>query len=99
MYVEDAAEGIVLVTEKYDKPQPVNLGSGAEISIKNLVKIICNLMDFKGKIRWDKTKPDGQLRRSLDVSTAKKNWIHRETNFEQGLEKTIKWYEDYLNYG
>jgi len=93
LYVEDAAEGIVLATEKYDKPQPINLGSGTEISIKNLVEMICNLMDFKGEIRWDKTKPDGQPRRSLDISVAKRELgFVGKTNFEQGLKNTINWY-------
>lgn len=94
LYVEDAAEGIVLATEKYDKPEPVNLGSGMEISIKDLIELICRLMDFKGEIRWDTTKPDGQPRRLLDVSRAKKEFgFCAKTDFEQGLKKTIKWYQ------
>lgn len=94
LYVEDAAEGIVMATQKYDKPEPVNLGSGMEISIKNLVKLICKLMDFKGEIRWDKTKPDGQPRRMLDVSRAKKEFNFKaKTDFETGLRRTIEWYE------
>ena len=93
LYVEDAAEGIVLATEKYNKPEPVNLGSGTEISIKDLAKLICRLMDFKGEIRWDMTKPDGQLRRCLDVSRAKKEFrFEAGTNFEKGLKNTINWY-------
>jgi GDP-L-fucose synthase len=69
------------------------LGSGTEISIKNLVEMICNLMDFKGEIRWDKTKPDGQPRRSLDISVAKRELgFVGKTNFEQGLKNTINWY-------
>ena len=98
LYVEDAAEGILLAAEKYDKPEPVNLGSDMEISIKDLTKLICKLMDFKGKIRWDTTKPDGQPRRRLDISRAKKEFgFVAKTDFEGGLKKTIKWYQ--LNYG
>lgn len=93
LYVEDAAEGVVLAAEKYDKPEPVNLGSGTEISIKNLVELICRLMDFNGEIRWDATKPDGQPRRLLDVSRAEKEFGFRaKTDFEEGLRKTIDWY-------
>lgn len=93
LYVEDAAEGVVLSAEKYDKPEPVNLGSGTEISIKNLVELICRLMDFNGEIRWDATKPDGQPRRLLDISRAEKEFGFRaKTDFEEGLRKTIKWY-------
>ena len=93
LYVEDAAEAIILATEKYDKPDPVNIGSGTEISIKDLVETICRLMDFKGEIRWDISKPDGQPRRRLDVSRAEKEFGFRaQTNFEIGLQKTIEWY-------
>lgn len=93
LYVEDAAKGIVLATEKYDKPDPVNLGAGREITIKNLVKIICAQMDFKGQICWDRTKPDGQPRRMLDVGRAKKEFgFVAKTSFEAGLKKTIDWY-------
>ena len=93
LYVEDAAEGIVLATEKYEKPDPVNLGSGMEISIKDLAELICKLMDFKGKIRWDTSKPDGQPRRCLDVSKAEREFGFRaKTSFEEGLKKTIDWY-------
>ncbi len=94
MYVEDGAEGIILAAEKYDKPEPVNLGSGAEISIKNLAQLICQLMDFKGKIRWDKSKPDGQPRRCLDVSRAEKEFGFKTlTLLEDGLKKTIEFYQ------
>jgi GDP-L-fucose synthase len=93
LYVEDAAEGIILATERYNKPDPVNLGSGMEISIKDLVKLICQLMDFKGEIRWDTSKPDGQPRRCLDVSKAKKEFgFAASTSFEEGLKRTISWY-------
>lgn len=95
LYVEDGAEGILLATEKYNKPDPVNLGSDFEISIKDLVKLICQLMDFKGKIVWDKTKPDGQPRRRLDVSLAKKEFgFAAKTDFIEGLKETIKWYKE-----
>ena len=93
LYVEDAAEGIILAAEKYDKPEPVNLGSGMEISTKNLVELICELMNFKGKIKWDKTKPDGQPRRCLDTSQAEKEFgFKAKTDFKTGLKKTIDWY-------
>lgn len=97
LYVEDAAEGIVLATEKYEKPEPVNLGAGFEISIKDLVNLLVKIMDFKGKIIWDKTKPDGQPRRMLDTSKAYKEFgFKAKTKFEEGLKKTIDYY--YKNY-
>ena len=93
LYVEDAAEGIVLATERYDKPEPVNLGAGREIKIKDLVEIICGLMKFEGKVSWDKSKPDGQPRRCMDVSRAAKEFgFKARTDFNRGLIKTIDWY-------
>ncbi len=93
LYVEDAAEAIVLATKKYAGNQPVNIGSGMEISIKNLVKLICSIVGYKGKIKWDKTKPDGQPKRNLDVGRAKKEFgFKAKTNFKIGLKKTIDWY-------
>ena len=93
LYVEDCAEGIVLATEKYNKPDPVNLGSNREIKIKDLVKTICELMKFKGEIRWDKTKPDGQPRRMVDATLAKKEFgFKAKIDFEVGLKRTINWY-------
>ncbi len=93
LYVEDAAEGIVLAAENYDKPDPVNLGSGVEISIKDLTETVARLMDYRGEIRWDSTKPDGQPRRMLDVSRAEREFGFRaKTNFEEGLKKMIEWY-------
>ena len=93
LYVEDAAEGILLATEKYSKSDPVNLGAGFEISIKELVKLIAKLTGFKGKIIWDKSKPDGQPRRCLDTSKAEKEFGFRTTTgFQEGLKKTIEWY-------
>lgn len=94
LFVEDAAEGVVLAAEKYEKPDPVNLGAGFEITIKDLIETICRLMDFKGEIRWDATKPDGQPRRMLDTSRAEKEFGFRaKTSFENGLRKTIEWYK------
>jgi len=90
LYVEDCAEGIILATEKYNKPEPVNLGANREIKIKDLVKLICKIMDFKGQIRWDFSKPDGQPRRMVDATLAKKEFGFRaKTDFEEGLRKTI----------
>ena len=92
-YVEDCAEGIILATEKYNKPEPVNLGTNKEIKIKDLVRLICKLMNFKGEIRWDSTKPDGQPRRMVDATLAKKEFgFKAKTDFEEGLRKTIEWY-------
>lgn len=93
LYVEDAAEAIVLATEKYNKPEPVNIGAGFEIKIKDLVELIMKLTGFKGEIKWDTTKPDGQPRRCLDISRAEKEFgFKAKTDFEKGLKKTIKWY-------
>ena len=93
LYVEDAAEGIILATEKYDKPEPVNLGAGFEISIRDLVSIIARLTGFKGEIIWDATKPDGQPRRCLDTGRAYHEFGFKAlTSFELGLKKTIDWY-------
>lgn len=93
LYVEDAVEGIILAAEKYDKPEPVNLGSGKEISIKDLAELICRLMDYQGEIRWDTSKPDGQPRRLLDTSRAEKEFgFKAKTPFEEGLKRTINWY-------
>lgn len=93
LYVDDAAEGIILAAENYDKPEPVNLGAGREIPIKTLVELICRLMDFNGEIRWDLSKKGGQLRRQLDVSLAEKEFGFRaQTTFEQGLKNAITWF-------
>jgi GDP-L-fucose synthase len=98
LYMEDAAEGIVLATEKYDKPEPVNLGSGSEITIKQLASLISELAGFTGKIIWDTSKPDGQPKRRLDVSKAKKEFgFEAKIDFKEGLKRTIKWYmENYV---
>lgn len=93
LYVEDAAEAIILATEKYNKFDPVNLGAGFEISIKNLVKLIAKLTNFKGQIIWDNTRPDGQPRRSLDTKKAFSEFgFKAKIKFELGLKKTIDWY-------
>jgi GDP-L-fucose synthase len=93
MYVEDAARGILLAAEKYDESEPVNLGSGMEISIKELTNLIKDLVKFEGEIIWDKSKPNGQPRRCLDVSKSKKEFgFEAEVNFKEGLRKTIDWY-------
>ncbi len=93
LYVEDCAEGIVLATEKYDKPEPVNLGAGLETPIRELVEKIEELIDWGGKIIWDTSKPDGQPRRCLDTSRAQKEFgFKAKTGFHDGLKKTIDWY-------
>ncbi len=95
LYVEDAAEGIILAAQKYNKPEAVNLGSGMEITIKELVQKIAGIMGFKGEVRWDATKPDGQPRRGLDVSKAEKEFgFKAPTNFDEGLKKTIAWWKE-----
>jgi GDP-L-fucose synthase len=95
LYVEDAAEAIVLATEKYDKDAPINIGSGVEITIRDLVQLIARLTGFEGQITWDISKPDGQPRRRLDISKAESEFgFKARTNFEDGLKRTI---ESYLN--
>lgn len=92
-YVDDTSEGIVLATEKYDEPDPVNIGAGFEISIKDLVEKIRAIVGYSGEIVWDTTKPDGQPRRMLDISRAKEKFGYvATTNFDTGLKETIKWY-------
>jgi len=92
-YVEDAARAIVLATEKYDKSEPVNIGAGFEISIRDLVGLITELTGFQGRVVWDATKPDGQPRRMLDTARAFREFGFRnQTNFREGLAKTIAWY-------
>lgn len=93
LYVEDAARGIVLATKEFNGEQPVNLGTGSEITIKDLTELICRLMDFSGEIRWDASKPNGQPRRQLDTTRAKHEFgFVAETQFEEGLASTIAWY-------
>jgi GDP-L-fucose synthase len=94
LYVRDAAEAVVLATEKYDKPDPVNLGSGQEITIRALAEMVCDLCGFKGTLRWDATKPDGQPRRCLDTQRATREFgFTARTPFRDGLIQTIAWYE------
>jgi GDP-L-fucose synthase len=95
LYVEDAAEGILLATEKYSKSDPVNLGTDLEISIKDLAELIGRLTGFKGKINWDKSKPDGQPRRRLDTTRAEREFDFKaRMDFEEGLKRTIEWYRE-----
>jgi nucleoside-diphosphate-sugar epimerase len=92
LYVEDAARGILMATELYDKPDPVNLGSGFEISIRDLVNLIVELTGFEGKVQWDASQPDGQPRRKLDTSRAEREFgFVARTDFREGLQKTIQW--------
>ena len=94
LYVEDAADGIVLAAEHYDAAEPVNLGVGSEITIRDLVGLIVRLTRFSGEIRWDPSKPDGQPRRALDTSRARERFgFVATTAFEDGLARTIEWYE------
>ncbi len=93
LYVDDAAEGIVLAAEKYDKGEPVNLGAGFEISIKDLIGLIVELTGFSGRVVWDTTKPNGQPRRCLDTSKAEQAFgFKARVDFHEGLKKTIDWY-------
>ncbi len=93
LYVEDAAEAIILSSEKYNGADPVNLGSGSEISIRELAEVIKKLVGYRGEIVWDKTKPDGQPRRRLDVTRAKNEFgFKSRTSFEIGLKKTVEWF-------
>jgi GDP-L-fucose synthase len=93
LYVEDAAEGIVLATQQYNKSDPVNLGAGTEISIKDLVEKIAELTEYKGEIRWNTNNPDGQPRRCLDTTRAQQEFgFKAQTKFDEGLNKTIDWY-------
>jgi GDP-L-fucose synthase len=93
LYVDDAVDGIVLATEKYDKPDPVNLGSGMEISIRDLATMIAEMTGFKGRIAWDTSQPNGQPRRCLAITRAEQEFGFRaSTPFQVGLRKTIDWY-------
>ena len=94
LYVDDAADGIVLAAERYDDGDPVNLGVGAEITIRDLVELIARLTRYGGELRWDHTKPDGQPRRALDTTRARERFgFAAGTSFEDGLRRTINWYE------
>ena len=94
LYVDDAARAIVIAAERYNKADPVNLGSSEEISIKDLIELIAELTEFKGRIKWDKSKPDGQPRRKLNVERAWREFGFRSsTNLRGGLQQTIRWYQ------
>ncbi|HIK35525.1 MULTISPECIES: GDP-L-fucose synthase family protein [unclassified Thermosynechococcus] len=96
LYVEDAARGIVMATQAYDHPDPINLGTGEEITIKNLVELICDLMNFQGQIEWQTDKPNGQPRRCLDTTKAKEAFGFRaQIPLKEGLERTITWYRQH----
>jgi GDP-L-fucose synthase len=98
LYVEEAARGIIQATEKYDRSEPVNLGAGFEISIKNLLHLIVTFTRYEGKIVWDSSKPDGQPRRRLDTTKAKAYFgFEAKVDFKEGLRKTIEWYERHRN--
>ena len=100
LYVEDAAESILLAAERYNESEPVNLGSAFEISIKDLVELIARLTGFAGKIAFDTTKPNGQPRRKLDTSRAKERFgFEARTTFEDGVRKTIEWYTTQVRAG
>ena len=93
LYVDDAGRGIVLAAERYDDPDPVNLGAGFEISIRDLTELLCELMGYEGELRWDASKPDGQPRRQLDTSRARERFgFVAGTDFRSGLRETIDWY-------
>ncbi|MCB0246184.1 MAG: GDP-L-fucose synthase, partial [Anaerolineae bacterium] len=95
LYVDDAAEGILLATERYNASEPVNLGSAFEISIKDLLETIARLTGFQGVIVWDTSQPNGQPRRKLDVSRAQEYFgFESATRFDEGLRRTIEWYQE-----
>jgi GDP-L-fucose synthase len=94
LYVDDAARGIVLAAERYDDPEPVNIGAGREITIRDLVELIADLVGYKGAIRWDTSRPDGQPRRMLDTTRARERFgFEAEVDLEEGLRRTIAWWE------
>ncbi len=100
LYAGDGAEGVVLAAEKYDNPEPVNIGSAYEISIKDLADKVVRVTGFEGRIEWDTTKPNGQPRRKLDTSRAEREFGFRATtSFEDGLEKTVAWYREAYGFG
>jgi GDP-L-fucose synthase len=94
LFVRDAAEAIALAAAGYDQAEPVNVGAGCEVTIKRLAELVCELGDYRGQIRWDATRPDGQPRRALDVTRAEREFgFKARTTLEQGLRETILWYE------
>ncbi len=99
-YVEDAARGILLATQLYNSPEPLNLGTGEEISIRDLIALICELMEFRGEIRWQTDKPNGQPRRCLDVSKARERiGFVAKVGLREGLQRTIDWYRRHASNG
>lgn len=95
LYVADAARGLIMATERYNKPEPVNLGTGFEITIRDLVKMIADLLGYEGRIEWNTGRPDGQPRRGLDTSRARDEFdFEAEVGFEDGLKRTIEWYKN-----
>jgi GDP-L-fucose synthase len=100
LYVDDCAEAIVAATERYDSPEPVNIGVGQEITIRDLVQLIAQITDFAGEIRWDTSKPDGQPRRVLDTTRAAQEFgFEASTSFADGLRATVDWFRQHLNTG
>ncbi len=98
LYVDDAALGIALAAEKYNKPDPVNLGSGSDISIKSLAELISRIVGYEGKVIWDTSKPNGQPKRRMDTSKATQEFCFQaNTSLEEGLRRTVKWYEENRN--
>jgi GDP-L-fucose synthase len=98
LYVTDAARGVILAAERYNKPDPVNLGAGNEVPIKDLVSLIARYTGYTGELRWDATKPDGQPRRCLVVSRAEQEFGFRaKVPFEEGLQNTIEWYKNQIS--
>ena len=94
--ITDAAAAIARATEYYEDADPVNIGSGQEISIKDLVTKICQLCNFQGRVQWDATKPDGQPRRCLDTTRARERFgFQAKTSLDEGLRETIRWYEQH----
>ena len=94
LYVDDAAEAVLLAAERYNGADPINVGYGSEISVRDLALLIANLTGFRGSIVWDTTKPDGQPRRSLDVTRAERLFGFRaQVSFQDGLRRTIDWYK------
>ncbi|MCL5263718.1 MAG: GDP-L-fucose synthase [Chloroflexi bacterium] len=97
LYVEDAAEGIILAAERYNQSEPVNLGSAFEISIRDLVSLIVEITGYKGRIVWDTSKPNGQPRRKLDITRAEREFgFSARTSFDDGLKRTVQWYQERL---
>ena len=94
LFVRDAARGIGLAAERYDLPEPVNLGSGQEVTIRELAEVICELAGFNGEIRWNSDKPDGQPRRCLDTTRALQFGFEAQTDLRDGLRETIAWFRE-----